>query len=1598
MTTAPHDIPRAACFAAMFLTVIGTASITCAKDSSHYVQDGLIACWDGVENAGRGLHAASTETWTDTIGNVSFALTNVVVAEDRMFFSGISFGKLTASDTAATFANANNGTLEIVYASTNGVGSQLLIQSSTASGISLGLYNGNRLVTANSSSPTINFNSGSKTNAIAVRYSSGKAQDSFFVNGSAATKSANDYWKQSNTTTTLGALSNLTGYFKGSIYSIRLYNRRLTNEELASNYAVDLRRFLQGHPYGDDVLTVSGAPDEHGASIPPYGTAVFGLAAGDPVAVSAPAVWTNAAETVAATCVGWKLYDDDDNVVSNGVGNAFTYVHPSPIAFRRLEWQWATEYKVCATANAGGTVSPASQWVADGETAVITATPDSGRSFNKWTNGVPASVNALLPTLSVPVSSPMSLFATFGDRWYVSPTGDGSAPNDGFATGYPTIEEAVSAAPDGDTILLDAATHTLSGTVTVNKGLKIVGQGVGHTFITTSDTTARHFLVSHDDAVLEGLEFVGKTITKRDLIGWVVSITAGTIRSCRISGFTQGQYYQSGVLHLNGAKAVADSCEITNNANNHSSDAISKCAGLYCQNGTVTNCVITGNTSFQASGLWLKNGLVTDTLIAGNKIVYPGKSDKTLGTGTGAYVEGGTMRRCTLVANKGTIYSGVALYVSGTTAHIEDCIVRYNYSPGVNATVWPDVNCANAAEEANFSGCRLAAPFGSNCDTNCPFFADLASGDYTLVRAFTANRAAALEGEAITFTSAIAGDAAWTFTDANGQTTTASGSPVSPVLAPGTYDVTLAIGGETYSAAKAVKIGPAAISPATGAELLQAVADATDGTVITLAADEYELTDTILVPGSVSIIGAGRDATTLKMKSNVNKRVMVLAHPDAVVSNVTLKDGRCDVYGPTRGISLWINKRGGHFTHGRVTASTSKSHYQYGAIGVSSSAGYVGNCVVDGNYNIFQANSGSSHGGGVYAEAGIVENCMVTNNDAFYGAGLCVAGSGSFRNCTVVNNRALKTGGGIFWKADGRQVANCVFMGNTTTSDGTIGAPNWAPETANATQYTAISNAFVACAFVGSAAPSDDCYAINDPFIDYAGGDFHPAAGSAGLVDKGLHFENLPATDLDGAVRIQGEGIDIGCYERNAFTTSCSFDASTTETFYDTVIDFISEIVNPADGTTYGYAWTFTDRAGATTTFTSANPAVSLPAGRYDVELVVYDIANPSSAISSGVRRNYLHLAPRDIYLLPQNEAAAFPWADWTTAGTNIVEAVADAIAGTTIHLGEGVFITTNVIELTSDIIITGMGRDKTTIMLSPRAPAVRVAVMNSPESVIEKVTITGGRNSIYNTPSNDGLGVGVWIRALGGTLRDCRITGNKSTNYYQHGGGVAVSSSRGLVERCVIDGNRNIHREVNSCGGGIYLSAGEARNCIITNNISNIGGGVSLNGGTLRNCTVAFNHSVTNSNHGGGYGGDFTTQNSGGTAINCVFFGGDQTPWNSSTGQLGETVVKEWYGNSAADLTLRNCAFPSARGLPTGFKTLTATDCVLFDDPGFRNASSGNLAIRADSPLKDAGLSTFVWPDGATDLAGAPRVFGKGIDIGAFESQSGAATILLLR
>ena len=49
--------------AAMFIA--GTA---CAATSASYVQRGLIAQWDGIDNAGTGVHDPAATTWKNLVG------------------------------------------------------------------------------------------------------------------------------------------------------------------------------------------------------------------------------------------------------------------------------------------------------------------------------------------------------------------------------------------------------------------------------------------------------------------------------------------------------------------------------------------------------------------------------------------------------------------------------------------------------------------------------------------------------------------------------------------------------------------------------------------------------------------------------------------------------------------------------------------------------------------------------------------------------------------------------------------------------------------------------------------------------------------------------------------------------------------------------------------------------------------------------------------------------------------------------------------------------------------------------------------------------------------------------------------------------------------------------------------------------------------------------------------------------------------------------------------------------------------------------------------------------------------------------------------
>ena len=335
-------VKKLACGVISAAVALGAASVWAAGTSS-YVQDGLIACWDGIENAGAGVHDGSATVWKDVKGGYEFALTGVTVNDDRMTFSGStsSYGTLSAADTTSSFVVASNGTMEIVYRSDTGAGTQVLLQSTDSSGLAFGIFSGNNIILRSSISTAaqmLPFTSGANTNCVSVFYTS-RAPVSAVVNGGKMALSGSNYWGAPNASQTfIGKRASNASGFLGSIYCIRLYSRHLTDEEIAANYEIDQKRFI--FQVDESTLQVSSSVEGIASSpLPAYGL-VSGLSAGAAVPATCGHTEVTNSNGSVYSCTGWKLYNENDAVVSNGTESAFTYVHPTPAAYRKLEWQW----------------------------------------------------------------------------------------------------------------------------------------------------------------------------------------------------------------------------------------------------------------------------------------------------------------------------------------------------------------------------------------------------------------------------------------------------------------------------------------------------------------------------------------------------------------------------------------------------------------------------------------------------------------------------------------------------------------------------------------------------------------------------------------------------------------------------------------------------------------------------------------------------------------------------------------------------------------------------------------------------------------------------------------------------------------------------------------------------------------------------------------------------------------------------------------------------------------------------------------------------------------------------------------------------------
>jgi len=419
--------------------------------------------------------------------------------------------------------------------------------------------------------------------------------------------------------------------------------------------------------------------------------------------------------------------------------------------------------------------------------------------------------------------------------------------------------------------------------------------------------------------------------------------------------------------------------------------------GVYCEsnNGRVTNCVIVGNSAWQAGGgaylgtlvnckiinnicglPSVGNGggaaqsLLTNCIVAGNIAGY-----------TSGGIGGGTAVNCTVVSNFSAAYNGG---VGGTV--LKNSIVYYN-------TAYYTISPTPDPGTGNFTNCCLFPLPGSgavNCVTNPPQFANLAAGDYHL-----------------TAISPCINTGSNSFV-VNGVDLDGNPRIVGGVVDMGAYEFQSPVHYVKPPAFGATPVPPYTNWISAATNIQDAIDAAAAGDFIVVSNGTYN-------SGGRAVYGIATNRVTvdkaLTLQSLNGPGATTIAGFTVFASDYEI---RC-VY-LTNGATLaGFTLSGGASRHsGDVFEEQSG-----GGVWCEDNSVVVSNCIVSGN------NSGT-YGGGAFR--GTFVNCFFTNNSGGFGGAAC---SNVLVNCTLIKNIAnqqnFNSGGGAF----GCTLSNCVIVGNT---------------------------------------------------------------------------------------------------------------------------------------------------------------------------------------------------------------------------------------------------------------------------------------------------------------------------------------------------------------------------------------------------------------------------------------------------------------------------------------------------------------------------------------------------------------------------------------
>lgn len=223
-----------------------------AKD---YVQDGAVFLYDGIENAGFGVHSSTIDRWVDLIGG----------AGDATIYNGVNWGDdslrclthcFARSDSLAFSNTVLTGTYTVellVRPEATGVSNGGLLSAGNNGGRIFWAWERNQNYTElidaiQTAQDGWNRPATGRTTAHLLQFSVSPTGADFYIDGqiaqSKATTSTTSYTAAGFDIGRLRLTTGTTGYIgNDSICRCMLHSVNLTADELTHNYAIDKARF-----------------------------------------------------------------------------------------------------------------------------------------------------------------------------------------------------------------------------------------------------------------------------------------------------------------------------------------------------------------------------------------------------------------------------------------------------------------------------------------------------------------------------------------------------------------------------------------------------------------------------------------------------------------------------------------------------------------------------------------------------------------------------------------------------------------------------------------------------------------------------------------------------------------------------------------------------------------------------------------------------------------------------------------------------------------------------------------------------------------------------------------------------------------------------------------------------------------------------------------------------------------------------------------------------------------------------------------------------------------------------------------------------------